>query len=89
MSTVTKDFLDQALHEFMAADRGFRGAFNAAVTRRRLGEILISLRERAGLTVADVAQRMNCTRARVVRLEEGADVRVSTLGRYLDAIRTV
>jgi len=63
---------------------GFR---DIALRRRALIEGLVAARRDAGLSQADVAERMGTTQSAVARLESGElDVRLSTLQRFASAV---
>lgn len=63
---------------------GFR---EIALRRRELIAGLVSARRDAGLSQADVAERMGTTQSAVARLESGElDVRLSTLQRFASAV---
>jgi len=55
--------------------------------RRALADELVSRRVTLGLSQTEVAARMGTSQSAVARLESGqADVRLSTLERYADAV---
>ncbi len=55
--------------------------------RHPLIDALVAERRSAGLSQADVARAMGTSQPAVARLEAGAtDVRLSTVGRYADAV---
>jgi transcriptional regulator with XRE-family HTH domain len=63
---------------------GFRAM---AERRRELATELVTLRHEAGLSQTEVAARMGTSQSAVARLESGeADVRLSTLDRYVAAL---
>ena len=63
---------------------GFR---DLAERRRRALSDLVATRREAGLSQAEVAQRMGTSQPAVARLEAGnVDVRLSTLERYAAAV---
>ena len=63
---------------------GFR---EIALRRRELIADLVSARRDAGLSQADVAERMGTTQSAVARLESGeVDARLSTLQRFASAV---
>lgn len=58
-----------------------------AARRRVLAEALVARRLATGLSQTEVAARMGTSQSAVARLESGgADVRLSTLERYAEAI---
>ena len=63
---------------------GFR---DIALRRRELIDGLVIARREAGLSQAEVAERMGTTQSAVARLESGElDVRLSTLQRFASAV---
>ncbi len=80
------DFLDEMINERQRAVPDFRRRVDEAAVRRRLARELASRRERHGLSQTVVAGRMGTSQSIVSRLEQGADVRLSTLQRYCSAI---
>ncbi|NJC74005.1 helix-turn-helix transcriptional regulator [Planosporangium thailandense] len=66
---------------------GFREMARSARQRRDLLADLVAGRRAAGLSQAEVADRMGTSQPAVARLETGAvDVRLSTLHRYAAAV---
>jgi len=60
---------------------------NAALFERSLAQLLRSARAAAGLSLADVAQRLGVTRSRVHQLEhEGANLELHTIQRYASTL---
>lgn len=58
-----------------------------AVLERSLGQLMRSARANAGLSLADVAQRLGVTRSRVHQMErEGANLELHTVERYANAL---
>jgi predicted transcriptional regulator len=65
----------------------FGGFKEMAERRRALAEDLVAMRLEVGLSQTEVAARMGTSQSAVARLESGdADVRLSTLERYVAAI---
>ena len=65
----------------------FPGFREMAARRRDLASELVTLRHEAGLSQTEVAARMGTSQSAVARLESGdADVRLSTLDRYVAAL---
>lgn len=87
MSTVERpDALEQMLAECEAEEPGFRARFDEEYRRLHVAFLLAERRRGAGLSIVDVAARMGVDSQVVVELERGADVRVSVLVAYLDAV---
>lgn len=58
-----------------------------AILERSLGRLMRSARANAGLSLADVAQRLGVTRSRVHQMErEGANLELHTVERYANAL---
>jgi transcriptional regulator with XRE-family HTH domain len=65
----------------------FPGFREMAARRRELAAELVDRRRAAGLSQTEVAARMGTSQSAVARLESGeADVRLSTLDRYVAAL---
>ena len=62
-----------------ALEQGFTSSINASMW-------LPQLRQRAGLTQGQVAERLNVSQSWVSQLESETDVRLSTLGAYVAAL---
>lgn len=68
------------------ADREFRAAYAALDEEFALARELIAARVRAGLTQAELAQRMATTQSAIARIESGAQLpSVKTLLRFAKA----
>jgi DNA-binding transcriptional regulator YiaG len=80
------DFLDEVMAESEAKSPGFSARVDDAVRRRVMGRALSERRQALGLSQTEVARRMRTSQPAVSRLEAGADVRVSTLTRYLEVV---
>ncbi len=73
----------------MLADREVRAAYEGMADEFDLARELIAARVRAGLTQAEVAERMGTTQSVVARLESGARMpSVNTLLKYAKATRS-
>src|SRR4051794_11120254 len=62
------------------------GMIHAATVRQDFGALLQKHREKLGLSQTQVAAKMNTSATVVGRVELGADVQLSTLERYLEAV---
>jgi transcriptional regulator with XRE-family HTH domain len=67
-------------------DPGFPKLYREAIRRRKLGEALARARKSKGFTQTEVARRMESTQSVVSGIELGANVRISTVLRYVDAV---
>ena len=71
----------------LLADPSIRAAYDAQADDFALAHELISARTEAGLTQADVAERMGTTQSTVARLEAGKAVpSLRSLQRYAQAV---
>ena len=78
-----------AIKKKMLADRDVRAAYDALADEFDLARELIAARVRAGLTQAEVAERMGTTQSVVARLESGAQMpSVNTLLKFARATRS-
>lgn len=85
--TEEPDFLDELVAEGTKRDPEFPYLVEAAYQRMELLHRLVKARVRAGLTQAQVAERMKTSQAAVARIESGDfDVRTTTLDRYAIAV---
>lgn len=74
------------LHDKWMADPEYRQAFEALAPEFELARELISARTRAGLSQAEVAERMGTTQSVVARIESGRQKpSTRTLERYARA----
>jgi ribosome-binding protein aMBF1 (putative translation factor) len=79
----------QTIKKKMLADREVRTAYDALADEFDLARELIAARVRAGLTQAEVAERMGTTQSVVARLESGAQMpSVNTLLKFAKATRS-
>lgn len=79
----------QTIKKTMLADREVRAAYDALADEFDLARELIAARTRAGLTQAEVAERMGTTQSVVARLESGAQMpSVNTLLKFAKATRS-
>jgi DNA-binding XRE family transcriptional regulator len=82
-----KDFLDELVEEGTLRNPEFPKLLEAAERTRALMRALADARERAGLTQAEVAERMGTSQPAVARLERAeADPRLSTVERYAEVV---
>jgi ribosome-binding protein aMBF1 (putative translation factor) len=79
----------QTIKKKMLAEREVRAAYDALADEFDLARELIAARVRAGLTQAEVAERMGTTQSVVARLESGAQMpSVNTLLKFAKATRS-
>ncbi len=79
----------QTIKRKMLGDREVRAAYDALADEFDLARELIAARVRAGLTQAEVAERMGTTQSVVARLESGAQMpSVNTLLKFAKATRS-
>ncbi len=79
----------QTIKKKMLADREVPAAYDALADEFDLARELIAARVRAGLTQAEVAERMGTTQSVVARLESGAQMpSVNTLLKFAKATRS-
>jgi len=79
----------QKIKNKMLAGREVRAAYKALGDEFDLAHELIAARVRAGLTQAEVAERMGTTQSVVARLESGAQMpSVNTLLKFAKATRS-
>lgn len=83
---VEHDDLQAFVDELAEHDPLVRSRITAAVERRELARRLARRRRRAGMTQAEVADRMGTSQGQITRFESGADTRLSTVSRYAAAI---
>jgi len=79
----------QKIRSKMLANREARTAYDALADEFDLARELIAARVRAGMTQAEVAERMGTTQSVVARLESGARMpSVNTLLKFAKATRS-
>ncbi len=83
---MSKDDLLASRKRRMAKNPAVAGMIQAATVRQDFGALLQKHREKLGLSQTQVAARMKTSATVVGRVELGADVQLSTLERYLEAI---
>jgi DNA-binding XRE family transcriptional regulator len=76
------DFLDEMDAERTARNPDFPRIATEAEARRKIGRVLAKARMAKKLSQEKAARRMDATQATVSKLENGADVMLSTLLRY-------
>jgi ribosome-binding protein aMBF1 (putative translation factor) len=81
-----KDDLDRLIDELAEEDAAVPLRVAAALERRELARQLAERRRDAGLTQAELAERMGTSQGQITRFESGADTRLSTVARYAAAI---
>lgn len=81
------DFLDELVAERAAKNPEFPRLVEEAAARRVLARKLAALREAQKLTQTEVAAQMKTSASVVSKLEAGADVKFSTLQRYMSVIK--
>jgi ribosome-binding protein aMBF1 (putative translation factor) len=70
-----------------ARDPEFANGLETGYTDFKVGVLLRQAREKAGLTQAEVAERLDTKKSAISRIENRAgDIRLSTLERYANAI---
>ena len=80
------DDLDRMLAQY-ADDPEFVDGFERGHQAFMVGAMLLSAREQAGLTQAEVARRIGTHKSAISRMENHAeDIRLSTLQRYAEAV---
>ena len=80
------DFLDEIIAASEEGHPGFSASVDDAYRRRVMGRALADLRRALGLSQTEVASRMGTSQPAVSRLENGGDVRLSTLTRYMGVV---
>lgn len=69
-------------------DPEFVEEYEALAPEFAVARTLISARSQAGMTQADVAEKMNVTQSRIAKMEGGINVSVEALQRYAIATGT-
>ncbi len=83
---MAKDLLDELVAERSARNPAFKRLVDEAEFRRAAARKLAARREKKGLSQTLVAAMMGTSASVVSKLEAGADVKLSTLVRYCQAI---
>src|SRR4051812_37742550 len=81
-----KDLLDELVADGTARNPRFPAMVEAAYEQRELGFGLAERRRRLGLSQTDAAARIGSTQRIISKIENGGDVNVSTLRRYMAAL---
>jgi ribosome-binding protein aMBF1 (putative translation factor) len=81
-----KDFLDEIVKERTAKNPQFPRLVEEATARRAWARVVVQHREELKLSQTQVAAQMKTSASVVSKLEGGADVKFSTIQRYLAAI---
>lgn len=81
-----KDFLDEIIEERTRKNPRFPEMLAEAIARRELAQRLVSARLEKGLSQTVVAAAMKTAQSVVSKLEAGADVKLSTVQRYCEAV---
>jgi transcriptional regulator with XRE-family HTH domain len=80
------DDLERHIAEREKRSPGFAALVDAAVQRRAFARRMAEKRNQSGLSQTQIAARMATSASIVSRLESGADVRISTLEKYMAAL---
>jgi DNA-binding transcriptional regulator YiaG len=83
---MARDFLDELVAARTARSPDFPRLVHEAEFRRKAARELAGQREKLGLSQTVVAAMMGTSASVVSKLEAGADVKISTLVRYCQAI---
>ncbi len=78
--------LDNYIREREQRSRGFAELVEAAERRRAFARQLASERKKRKLSQTLIAARMGTSPSMVIRVESGADVKLSTMERYMAAL---
>ena len=76
------EYHEKQLHTSAA----YREAYEALEPEFAVARALVSARSEAGMSQADVAQRLGVTQPAVARMESGKNVSIRTLSRYATAV---
>ena len=78
--------LERHIAELEKRSPGFAALVDAAVQRRAFARQMVEKRKESGLSQTQIAARMETSASIVGRVESGADVRISTLEKYMAAL---
>jgi HTH-type transcriptional regulator/antitoxin HipB len=81
------DDLDLLIEKLKAEDPEFADGFERGYEAFKIGALLKSAREQAGMTQQQVAEKLGTRKSAISRMENhAADIRLSTLQRYAEAV---
>jgi HTH-type transcriptional regulator / antitoxin HipB len=81
------DDLERYIEKRKKHSRDFANGFEVGYDQFKIGVMLRAAREQAGLTQDEVAERLHTKKSAISRMENHAeDVRLSTLGRFAQAV---
>ncbi len=83
---MARDELDSYTEEREGRSPGFSALVEAAERRREFARQLAAERRKRKLSQTVVAARMRTSPSMVIRVESGADVKLSTMEKYLAAL---
>lgn len=83
---MAKDDLDRTIAERTKKNRDFPRLMKAARRRQRFGRLLARKRHELGISRRVLAAKMKTSATVIDRIEEGGDVQLSTLERYVAAL---
>ena len=83
---MAKDLVSEVMAKRLKKNPRFSTLVMEAEERRAIGRALAVIRDRLGMSQTVVAAKMRTSPSVVSKLEAGADVKVSTLQRYCNAI---
>ena len=75
------------LHEELRKDKKFELAYEIETAKLKMADKLAELREKMGLTQAELAKRMKVSQQLISRIESGADnLTIETLIKFFDTL---
>ena len=74
------------LHNQSMADPAYKDAYDVFEGEYSLASALISARSRAGMTQAQVAERMRTKQSAISRIESGRNVSIEKIREYAEAV---
>lgn len=81
------DDLEKYIEKRKKRSRAFGDGFEAGYEQFKIGLMLRTAREEAGLTQQDIATRLRTKKSAISRIENHAeDIRLSTLGKFAEAM---
>jgi DNA-binding XRE family transcriptional regulator len=72
--------------QMMTADPGYKAAYEALEPEFAIARALIQARSEAGMSQAEVAERLGVTQPAVARMESGKNISIRSLSRYATAV---